>query len=198
MRPIHRVICDEWAFAKRTAFPSHLNNSKYAMTKHPIAESESQAFRTQLIALLDGGQAHATFDDAVKNFPAKLRGVVPDGLPYSAWQLLEHIRIAQRDILNFSAPPTGGYHPMKWPEGYWPKESEPSSPGAWDHSISAIHADREKFKALILKPGADLFKPFLWGTGQNLLREALLIADHAAYHIGEMIVLRRLLGAWHK
>ena len=163
-----------------------------------IAESESQALRTQLIALLDGGQAHATFDDAVKSFPASLRGAVPNGLPYSAWQLLEHIRIAQHDILNFSAPPTGGYHPMKWPDGYWPKEAAPPTPEAWDHSVAAVLHDREKFKALILRPGTNLAKPFLWGTGQNLLREALLIADHAAYHIGEMIVLRRILGAWHK
>jgi hypothetical protein len=168
------------------------------MTKHSIPESEAAALRTQLIALLNGGHAHATFDDAVKNFPAKLRGVAPDGLPYSAWQLLEHIRIAQRDILNFSAPPTGGYHAMKWPEAYWPKEKEPPSPEAWDRSIEEVRHDREKFKALILKPGADLAKPFLWGTGQNLLREALLIADHAAYHTGELILLRRLLGAWHK
>jgi hypothetical protein len=168
------------------------------MTKHSIPESEAAALRTQLIALLNGGQAHATFDDAVKNFPAKLRGVAPDGLPYSAWQLLEHIRIAQRDILNFSAPPTGGYHAMKWPEAYWPKEKEPPSPEAWDRSIEEVRHDREKFKALILKPGTDLAKPFLWGTGQNLLREALLIADHAAYHTGELILRRRLLGAWHK
>jgi hypothetical protein len=168
------------------------------MTKHSIPESEAAALRTQLIALLNGGHAHATFDDAVKNFPAKLRGVAPDGLPYSAWQLLEHIRIAQRDILNFSAPPTGGYHAMKWPEAYWPKEKEPPSPEAWDRSIEEVRHDREKFKALILKPGADLAKPFLWGTGQNLLREALLIADHGAYHTGELILLRRLLGAWHK
>jgi hypothetical protein len=160
--------------------------------------SEAEELRKQLVALLDGGQAHATFEDAVKGFPKELRGVVPDGLPYSAWQLLEHIRIAQRDILNFSAPPTGGYHALKWPEGYWPKETVPESAGAWDRSIAAVEADREKFKALILKPEADLAKPFLWGTGQNLLREAFLIADHNAYHVGEMILLRRLLGAWKK
>ena len=87
---------------------------------------------------------------------------------------------------------------MKWPEAYWPKEKEPPSPEAWDRSIEEVRHDREKFKALILKPGTDLAKPFLWGTGQNLLREALLIADHAAYHTGELILLRRLLGAWHK
>jgi len=154
--------------------------------------------RTQLVALLDGGQAHATFEDAIKDFPARLRGVVPAGLPYSAWQILEHIRIAQRDILHFSAPPSGGYHALKWPEAYWPKESEPASEQAWENSVVAIHEDREKFKELLLKPEADLAKKFRWGTGQNLLREALLIADHNSYHIGELIVLRRLLDVWHK
>jgi len=148
------------------------------------------------VALLDGGQAHAKFDDAIADFPEALRGVVPEKLPYSAWQILEHIRIAQYDILNFSAPPTGGYHGLKWPEEYWPKEAKPKSAAAWDKSIEEIHHDLEKFKALIAKPEADLAKPFLWGTGQNLLREALLIADHTSYHVGELIVLRRLLGAW--
>lgn len=154
--------------------------------------------RKQLIALLDGGQAHATFDDAVKGFPAELRGVVPEGLPYSAWQLVEHLRVTQKDILDFSAPPSGGYQHLRWPDDYWPKEAKPHSPDAWDRSIAAIQSDLEKFKALVLNPEADLYKPFRWGTGQNLLREALLIADHAAYHIGELIVLRRLLGAWKK
>jgi len=165
-----------------------------ASEKGPVSESEE--LRTQLAALLDGGQAHATFADAVKDFPVELRGVAPDGLPYSAWQILEHIRIAQRDILDFSAPPTGGYQAMEWPAAYWPKEKTPGGPEAWDRSVAAVEADLEKFKKLILKPGADLAKPFLWGTGQNLLREALLIADHNAYHVGELIVLRRLLGAW--
>jgi len=152
----------------------------------------------QLIVLIDGGQAHASFDDAVKDFPAVLRGSVPHSLPYSAWQLLEHLRIAQHDILNFSAPPTGGYQPMQWPEHYWPKSAEPPTAYAWDHSIASIHSDREKFKALLARPDVDLFKPFRWGDGQNLLREALLIADHNAYHLGEIVMLRRLLGAWHK
>jgi hypothetical protein len=157
-----------------------------------------EPLRKQLNELLQGGQAHATFEDAVKDFPAELRGKVPENLPYSAWQLVEHLRIAQRDILDFSAPPTGGYHPLEWPEAYWPKSPEPTSAHAWDHAIAAIHKDREHFESMILKPEADLFKPFRWGNGQNLLREALLIADHAAYHIGELIVLRRLLGIWHK
>ena len=168
------------------------------MSKQEKATGTPDELRKQLIALLDGGQAHATFEDAVKGFPKELRGVVPEKLPYSAWQLVEHLRIAQRDILDFSAPPTGGYQAMAWPDDYWPKSATPSSDGAWDHSIAAIHSDREKFNALILKSDADLMKPFRWGTGQNLLREALLIADHAAYHTGELIVLRRLLGAWHQ
>jgi hypothetical protein len=166
-------------------------------TKPVVSEDESTEIRKQLLALLKGGQAHATFDDAVKNLPADLRGKVPDGLPYSAWQLLEHLRITQRDILNFSAPPTGGYHPIQWPDDYWPKSPEPPSATAWEHSIAAVRKDREAFEALISRPDADLAKPFRWGDGQNLLREALLIADHTAYHLGELIVLRRLLGAWH-
>jgi len=161
-------------------------------------EISVDAVREQLIALLDGGQAHATLHHAVKDFPADLRGVVPEGLPYSAWQLLEHLRIAQRDILDFSAPPSGGYQHKRWPEDYWPKQPAPPSAEAWERSLGAIQSDLESFKALLLRPEADLVKPFRWGTGQNLLREALLIADHAAYHIGELIVLRRLLGAWKK
>lgn len=152
----------------------------------------------QLLALLKGGQAHAGFEAVVKDFPVELRGVVPDKLPYSAWQLVEHLRITQRDILNFSAPPTGGYHAINWPDDYWPKTAEPPSATAWDETIAAIRSDQKQFEALLAKPDADLYKPFRWGDGQNLLREALLIADHNAYHIGELIVLRRLLGAWHK
>ena len=154
--------------------------------------------RKQLLVLLKGGEAHADFDAAVANMPAELRGTVPERLPYSAWQLVEHLRIAQRDILNFSSPPTGGYHPLQWPEDYWPKVAEPPTASAWDQSIAAIRSDREAFEGLITRPEADLMKPFRWGNGQNLLREALLIADHMAYHLGELVVLRRLLGVWPK
>jgi hypothetical protein len=162
------------------------------------AKDPQAPLREQLIALLHGGQAHTTFDEAVKNFPAKLRGTVHQNLPYSAWQLLEHLRTAQLDIIHFSAPPTGGYQPMQWPEDYWPKSPEPPSEHAWDKSIDAIRSDLKRFESLIENPAADLYKPFRWGDGQNLLREALLLADHNAYHIGELIVLRRLLGAWHQ
>ena len=152
---------------------------------------------TQLLALIRGGQAHATFDQAVKDFPADHYATVPEHLPYSAWQLLEHLRITQRDILNFCAPPTGGYQHMAWPDAYWPKSPAPPTNDSWHNTIAEIRADQHKFEQLLLKPNVDLYKPFLWGDGQNLLREALLIADHNAYHLGELIVLRRLLGIWH-
>jgi hypothetical protein len=151
----------------------------------------------QLLALLDGAQAHADFETAIEDFPVEHYATVPTNLPYSAWQILEHLRIAQRDILDFSAPPTGGYQPMEWPAAYWPKSPAPPTPEAWNNTVAALRADLAAFKALLQRPGADLYKPFRWGEGQNLLREALLIADHNAYHLGELIVIRRLLGIWH-
>ena len=166
--------------------------------KSKDAKDELAPLREQLVDLLQKGQAHSTFDEAIQGFPADLRGTVPPNLPYSAWQLLEHLRITQRDILDFSAPPTGGYQPIEWPDGYWPKSPQPPSAHAWEESIATIHRDLKSFVALIEKPTSDLYKPFRWGDGQNLLREALLIADHNAYHIGELILLRRLLGAWDK
>jgi hypothetical protein len=151
----------------------------------------------ELKALLDGGQAHATFEDAVKGFPAKLRGTVVEGLPYSAWQIVEHIRIAQRDILDFTRNGDGGYKPKKWPDDYWPKSPAPPSTAAWGESLKQIRADREAFEAIVTEADTDgLIAPFPWGDGQTLLREALLVADHVAYHLGELIVIRRLLGCW--
>jgi len=153
--------------------------------------------RQELKKLLDGGQAHAAFEVAVKGMPVKLRGVTLERLPYSAWQIVEHIRIAQRDILDYCRNDDGSYKPRKWPQDYWPKQAEPPSAGAWDKSIKSIRADRAAFEKLLKKASdEELVKPFAWGEGQTLLREALLIADHVAYHVGELIVLRRLLGAW--
>lgn len=163
-----------------------------------LGEKGSEALREQLRVMLAGGEAHASFTDAVKDFPAGMRGVVAAKLPYSAWQLVEHLRIAQRDILNFSAPPTGGYQPLEWPKDYWPESAEPPYPGSWDNTVAVIASDLEKFEAILADPSSDLFKPFRWGQGQTLLREALLIADHNAYHTGELVVLRRLLGIWKK
>ncbi len=166
------------------------------MTGSSVAVAEAAELRTQLTALLEGGQAHVTLEAAVKNFPAAQRGIVPAGLPHSAWQILEHMRFTQRDILDFSAPPTGGYQHKEWPAAYWHKSPEPPSPDAWDRTVATIQNDLAAFLKLIHNPTADLSKPFRWGDGQNLLREALLIADHNAYHLGELVVLRRLLGIW--
>jgi uncharacterized damage-inducible protein DinB len=153
--------------------------------------------RRQLKSLLEGGQAHASFDDAVKDMPAKLRGTVPHGLPYSAWQLLEHIRLAQRDILDFSRNHDGTYRELKWPDDYWPEDAEPPNDAAWQKSVEQIRIDRKDFEKLIdSTDDKNLVEPFPWGKGQNLLREAFLIVDHEAYHVGELILLRRLLGAW--
>jgi hypothetical protein len=152
--------------------------------------------RKQLVALLEGGNAHVRLEDAVKDLPAPLRGKVPKGLPYSAWQLLEHLRIAQDDILCFSTNYDGSYQSPPWPEGYWPASPAPPDAKAWDRSLRQIRSDRKRFAELISDPKSDLFKPFPWGEGQNLLREALLIADHAAYHLGQIVLVRRLLKAW--
>ena len=129
--------------------------------------------------------------------PAKLEGVVPEGTPYSAWQLLEHIRLAQRDILDFSRNEDGSYRELKWPDEYWPKDPEPPNAHAWQKSVDQIREDRKVFEKLIKSvDDRNLVKPFPWGKGQNLLRQALLLADHEAYHVGELVLLRRLLGAW--
>ncbi|QKZ14210.1 DinB family protein [Spirosoma sp. KUDC1026] len=152
------------------------------------------ALRQQLVALLTGSNAHQSFDDAIKNLPVDLRGVKPEKLPYSIWQLVDHIRIAQEDILEFSRD--SNYVSPPWPDGYWPKETTPPDATAWDTAVAKIRADRDAFVALLNDPEQDLYKPFAHGDGQNLLREALLIADHTAYHVGEIIIIRRLLDAW--
>jgi hypothetical protein len=149
--------------------------------------------REQVIKLLQGGQAHLTLDDVVKNFPPNLRGVKPAGAPHSAWQLLEHLRIAQSDILEFSR--SAKHVSPKWPEGYWPKSDKPPSDAAWKKSISAIKKDQRAMLKLVENPKTDLYSKIPHGTGQNILREALLIADHNAYHIGQLMLVRRLLGA---
>ena len=159
----------------------------------PISDLEHE-LKSQLKALVNGGQAHAKLDDVLADLPTALQGTVPAGLPYSPWQLLEHMRRAQRDILDFSDNADGGYRPMRWPEDYWPENPMPPGFDAWEKSVQALRADRAAFERLLQK--RDLIEPFPWGDGQNLLREALLIADHEAYHTGELIVIRRLLGAW--
>jgi uncharacterized damage-inducible protein DinB len=151
------------------------------------------ALRTHLARVLDWGDAHATFDDAVANLPQDRQGRVPQGLPYSPWQLLEHLRITQRDILDFCRP---GYREKKWPDDYWPADATPPSADAWERSVAQYHEDREALKALATDPATDLLATVPDGDGQTYLREILLAADHAAYHVGELIVARRLLGIW--
>jgi uncharacterized damage-inducible protein DinB len=144
--------------------------------------------------LLDWNHAHVDFDAAVKDIPPKLRGVQPDGSPYSLWQLLEHIRIAQHDILDFCRNPS--YAEKKWPDDYWPKSPAPPSEAAWDESLAAFRRDRTELKQLVADPKLDLFAKIPHGTGQTYLREAFLVADHNAYHIGQLVSLRRQLGIW--
>lgn len=152
--------------------------------------------REEIVAQLNGGNAHATLEQVVADFPAQSRGTAPKGLPYSAWQLLEHIRIAQEDMLQFVVNKDGGYVAPNWPDYYWPKAAAPPSETAWDQSVTQIQRDRDQFAALIKDPNADLVKPFPWGDGQTLLHEAFLIVDHTAYHLGEIVAIRRTLGVW--
>ncbi len=153
-----------------------------------------QTLRDQLVKLLDGRGAHADFNQAVADFTPELRGVRPPGAPHSAWELLEHLRIAQWDMLEFSRD--AGYQSPEWPSGYWPATVEPPDERAWDESVARFRADLEAMQKLVGDPRSDLFLVFAHGEGQTLLREALQLADHNAYHIGELVFLRRLLGAW--
>ena len=158
------------------------------------SKSNNKELVKQLKDLLQEGNAHVSLNNAFKDVSEKVRGVVPDKLPYSIWQLAEHIRIAQWDILEFSRNPR--HVSPKWPEEYWPKERAPKNDEAWKDCIKQIKLDREAFIGLLEDIEADLFKPFAHGDGQNLLREAMLIADHNSYHVGEVVAIRRLLGDW--
>ena len=155
---------------------------------------QMQALREQVVKNLRGGQAYDAFEEVTGEFAPDQRGVVPVGAGHSAWQILEHMRITQRDILDFSDNENGTYRELKWPEDYWPKEAKPSDAGAWERSIAAYQADERRLEELVMNPRSDLFLPFPWGEGQTLLREALMVADHAGYHLGQMVILQRLLG----
>jgi hypothetical protein len=156
--------------------------------------NQDKALREHLLYLLDGGGAHAKFADVIKDFPAKLRGQKLPGVPYSAWMLLEHLRIAQWDILEFSRNPK--HASPKWPESYWPKSEAPPSAGAWTASIKQFQKEMKTMRALISNPKTNLYARLPWGDGQTVLREALLVADHNAYHLGQLVTLRKAFGAW--
>jgi len=157
---------------------------------------QDKQLRDHLTELLTGGNAHAGFEDAVKDFPEKLRGTKPKGLPHSAWMLVEHLRLAQWDILEFSRNPK--YQAPKWPDDYWPKQEAPQSKEAWDESVTRFRENLQAMQELVTDPETDLYSQIPWGDGQTILREALLVADHNAYHIGQLIDVRRLVGAWKK
>ncbi len=152
-----------------------------------------KSLRNWLAWLLQGGNAHVDFDSAVRGLPAKLRGARAPGLPHTPWQLLEHMRLAQWDILDFSRNPK--YKELPFPEGYWPK-SEAPAPGEWEKCLKSFRADLEAVLKLIKSPRTDLHARIRWGNGQTILREALLLADHNAYHLGQLVQVRKALGAW--
>jgi uncharacterized damage-inducible protein DinB len=155
--------------------------------------SDDQALRAQLRRIVDWEDAHASFDRAVAGLPARLRGTAPEGWAHSAWQLLEHVRICQHDILDFCRNPK--YVEMAM-EDYWPPSAKPPSPKAWSASVAAIRRDVAALKRLAADRRIDLFARIPHGSGQTYLRELLLVADHNAYHVGQLVALRRALGSW--
>lgn len=150
--------------------------------------------REHLVELLRGGHAHVNFERAIAGLPAELRGAKPPGLPHTPWRLVEHMRIAQWDILRFSVDPD--HVSPEFPDGYWPEGDGPPDREAWDRTVVAFRADLQAMMDLLADPQTDLFAPLPHGQGQTILREALLVADHNAYHLGQLVTVRRLLGAW--
>ncbi|MGF7074101.1 DinB family protein [Mucilaginibacter sp. R-33] len=154
--------------------------------------NEHKVLVNEIVHLLQGGNAHADLKKALGGLPPNLRGVKVDKLPYTIWQLVEHIRIAQWDMLEFSKD--GSHESPNWPDDYWPKELAPKDDAAWDNSLEQIDSDLEELIELV--KSEDIYKKIPHGDGQTILREALQAADHNAYHVAEIIVIRRLLGAW--
>ena len=157
--------------------------------------SEPSGWREIVASSLDWEQAHASLDKAVDGLPAELRGRRPAGAPYSIWQQLEHIRLAQRDLLDFCRDPEY-VHELTWPDDYWPKAPEPPSDAAWSECLKTIRAERAAFKTWAAEADVDLTQKIPWGTGQTYLRTVIVAVDHAAYHVGQIVLIRKLLGAW--
>lgn len=155
-------------------------------------KNENKIIIEELVKLLKGGSAHLSFQAAVKGLPAEIRGIKPENMPYSIWQLVEHIRIAQWDMLQFCIDEK--HQSPKWPDEYWVKETAPKNEDAWNKSIAQINHDLEEFIKVLKKE--DIYQELPHGEGQNILREALQIADHTSYHSGEIIAIRRMLKAW--
>jgi uncharacterized damage-inducible protein DinB len=155
---------------------------------------KEKLLREHLVNLLSGRGAHVDWKATFKGIPPKLRGVRPSGVPYSVWELLEHMRIAQWDILEFSRD--SNHVSPEWPKDYWPSVAAPANANAWNKSLQSFSRDLEGMKKLVASPKTDLFAQIPHGTGQTILREALLVADHNAYHLGQVLTVRRLLGNW--
>ena len=160
-------------------------------SSNPFAMKKTDSVRQHISNLLTKAEAHVDLRESLKNFPKNLRGRKPEGGPHTPWQLLEHIRIAQWDILEFSR--SAKHKSPKWPEGYWPKTEAPPNDKAWDKSAKQVLADLQAIHKLIADPKRDLTKKIAHGDGQTLLREALLVADHNAYHLGQLVMVRRIL-----
>ena len=154
----------------------------------------NKVVRDHLISLLKGGNAHVKFEDAVKNFPVDKINTKTENVPYSAWELLEHMRITQYDILDFIRNPK--YKEMEWPKDYWPSKSKKANAGDWKKSIALFWKDRKELEKIVANPKSDLYGKIPHGEGQTILREILLVADHNAYHLGEFVMMRRVLGLW--
>jgi DinB superfamily len=178
------------AVAKKAA-PTLLEMSRQKQSRQP-ATSTDKALREQLLALISGGEAHASFDAAIGDWPVQLAGVKVANFPHTAWMLLEHMRIGQWDILEFSRNPK--HVSPKWPEGYWPTSEAPANEKEWGTSIAEFKKDRRTMEQLVANLKSDLFAKFPWGDGQTLLREALLLADHNSYHLGQLVMLRKCMG----
>ncbi len=166
-----------------------------ARPSHAARESlDDKSLREHVLYLLRGGGAHVDIEKSLADLPAELRGSTVLGLPFTPWRLLEHMRIAQWDILEFSRSPK--HVSPAWPAGYWPETDAPPDAKAWDRSVAAFRADLRAMEKLVADPKTDLHAKIPHGDGQTVLREALLVADHNAYHVGQLVMLRRLLGAW--
>jgi len=160
-----------------------------------MAQDPLQQLREDLVELLGGGGAHLGFDDAVAALPQHLRGAKPEGVPHTPWRLIEHMRLAQHDILEYTKG--ANWESPPWPEGYWPERDGPPSDRAWRRSLAGFRADRDAMIELVSDPATKLLTPLPWGeSGHTPAREAMLIADHNSYHLGQLITVRRMLGAW--
>jgi hypothetical protein len=158
------------------------------------AAGADAAWRAQLARALTWEDAHATFEKVVGDFPAELRGVQAPGLPYTAWQLLEHMRLTQHDVLDFCR--NADYQEPNFPADYWPMTTSPPDPAAWDESVAGYQRERAEFVRMAEDHTLDLNAAIPHGTGQTYLREVVLMIDHNSYHMGQLVLLRRLLGAW--